>query len=328
MDHKGRNELRWSQLFHGSPDMTSERKYTQEEKVEMYTIWRTIVHDYTGCNLTKSRDKLMAIAGVAMQMKHAFHDDYCAGLWKCDLVEQLAWRVIHFRAPVSDPWYRAPSWAWPAVDGVVDLPPRLQHDRDHKLAIQDNGLHLVLENPIEKCGTLFFGSLTAEVELLRLEFVANHLEASPWTWTTRHADCRFFPDVPFDENDFRHLENKDMASPATGKHPVTLHKLIPVTTGDAATYRIAFVAALLRYEGSQGTSSEDGLITGHALALRPGSGGQANIFTRIGLVTFRDLAQPDWVKLQALRIPKVKDKGQQIAASDNRSEWSHIITIL
>jgi len=89
-------------------------------KLKVYRIWTIILRQYTRGDLTKPRDKLAAIAGIAKQMQTYFQgdDEYVAGLWKRHLIHQLLWQV-DLKWQKSRPRYRAPSWSWAAVDGEI-----------------------------------------------------------------------------------------------------------------------------------------------------------------------------------------------------------------
>ena len=77
-------------------------------------IWKEIVTKYTRCSLTKPRDKLIAISGLAKTLQMAYGGEYCAGLWKSAIIGQLAWRVQRrVRRPDI---YRAPTWTWASLD--------------------------------------------------------------------------------------------------------------------------------------------------------------------------------------------------------------------
>lgn len=81
-------------------------------------IWKSLVYWYSGCHLTKAGDKLVALSGVARAIQAKTGDQYCAGLWRNTLEQELCWTAVD---PQQRPQYRAPSWSWAAVDGPVDF---------------------------------------------------------------------------------------------------------------------------------------------------------------------------------------------------------------
>lgn len=80
--------------------------------------WLTVLEAYSGCNLTFSKDKLIAISGIARMMKEEMRCEYLAGLWRNDLEHQLLWSVVQpskLRRP------RKPSWSWISLDEPVQI---------------------------------------------------------------------------------------------------------------------------------------------------------------------------------------------------------------
>ena len=81
--------------------------------------WDEIVSAYTKCGLTKEKDKLIAISGIADCFEEKMKDDYLAGLWRSVLPYQLLWRVEDPASTRRPEEYRAPSWSWAAIEGEV-----------------------------------------------------------------------------------------------------------------------------------------------------------------------------------------------------------------
>ncbi|EDN99560.1 hypothetical protein SS1G_02414 [Sclerotinia sclerotiorum 1980 UF-70] len=57
-------------------------------------IWYNSVEIYTKANLTKASDKLVAISAIARELKPSMKSRYFAGLWRDNLVPQLAWNCF------------------------------------------------------------------------------------------------------------------------------------------------------------------------------------------------------------------------------------------
>ncbi|ESK82298.1 het domain protein [Moniliophthora roreri MCA 2997] len=82
-----------------------------------YNVWRAILEEYTARSLTKSRDRLNALAGVAEHFQWP-GSRYLAGLWSVELPWGLLWHID--APPRKRPTkYRAPSWSWAAIDGKI-----------------------------------------------------------------------------------------------------------------------------------------------------------------------------------------------------------------
>ncbi|KAK4107073.1 HET-domain-containing protein [Canariomyces notabilis] len=80
--------------------------------------WDHIVWKYTSRSLTMPKDRLLAISGIAKVYSEVLRSDYLAGLWRVDLLHDLAWMMC--QVPNKQPLQkRAPSWSWAAIDGMI-----------------------------------------------------------------------------------------------------------------------------------------------------------------------------------------------------------------
>jgi hypothetical protein len=81
----------------------------------LHMLWCSVVRDYTKRDLTKPSDRLIALSGVATQLRQIYSldkDQYIYGLWKPCLPEQLLWGFeedlrVHERKTDA-----GPSWSW------------------------------------------------------------------------------------------------------------------------------------------------------------------------------------------------------------------------
>lgn len=90
-----------------------------DDTSSLFSDWTYAVEFYSKAQLTYGSDKLVALAGIAQAVKHVAHlldEDYLAGLWRPLLVEGLLWGGQDTRRSQK---YRAPSWSWASVDGLV-----------------------------------------------------------------------------------------------------------------------------------------------------------------------------------------------------------------
>ncbi|KAH9885804.1 heterokaryon incompatibility protein-domain-containing protein [Cubamyces lactineus] len=97
--------------------------------------WADVLLNYTRRAVTKPKDKLTALAGVAEQfhgvLRHAgdvgvtalTSSRYLAGLWEPTLLNDLLWKrgvEVPLTARPSQ-YYLGPTWSWASVDGPVNL---------------------------------------------------------------------------------------------------------------------------------------------------------------------------------------------------------------
>ncbi|KAF2648074.1 HET-domain-containing protein [Lophiostoma macrostomum CBS 122681] len=119
----------WKQLL-DAPD----RRSVEDPYLQLFVDWNAILHTYSEAKLTVPTDKLVALSGLAKDMKQALdvirpgNHRYLAGLWEEQLREGLCWSVNDRETRPSG--YRAPSWSFAAIDGRTTfpmIPPAEQH---------------------------------------------------------------------------------------------------------------------------------------------------------------------------------------------------------
>jgi hypothetical protein len=86
--------------------------------------WSDIVWEYTSRSLTKSSDKLPALAGIIATLQQVIGDTCHAALWERHFVKLLLWNVkineaSGARAERPTKW-RAPSCSFASIDGCVE----------------------------------------------------------------------------------------------------------------------------------------------------------------------------------------------------------------
>lgn len=91
-----------------------------------HEVWESIVERYSITQLTKHKDRLVALVGIAQTMKSCIRGEYVAGMWQRYLASQLLWHVPPvfdkglFTYPSRRPTYepgdtRAPNFSWASV---------------------------------------------------------------------------------------------------------------------------------------------------------------------------------------------------------------------
>lgn len=81
--------------------------------------WTDIVDEYSATKLTVSSDRLTALAGVARRQAEAKPDEYLAGMWRSQLIDQLCWSVAEDEDTRKRPDWTAPTWSWASTDRKV-----------------------------------------------------------------------------------------------------------------------------------------------------------------------------------------------------------------
>lgn len=81
-----------------------------------YDRWVQWMGLYCQTYLTKGSDKLVAISALAKYTRAVLNDSYMTGLWRFAFVDQLVWFALDNSRPKD---YRAPSWSWASLDGLI-----------------------------------------------------------------------------------------------------------------------------------------------------------------------------------------------------------------
>jgi hypothetical protein len=106
--------------------------------------WRTILERYTGCNLTYSSDKLVAISGVANLLAHATGEDMVQGMWKRDVWRELLWHSRNVTWADNHKYRRldndSPSFSWASVGQAITF---YRYDRPNQTSMAARSVTLV-----------------------------------------------------------------------------------------------------------------------------------------------------------------------------------------
>jgi hypothetical protein len=286
------------------------------------------VASYTACNLTKSTDKLMAIASIASKMQKDFRilscdnnssydqEAYHVGIWQRGFVQQLAWKVTKWRPAAEPRVYRAPSWTWASVDGVVMPPVRVELQKDYEMEVwPPNGINLQLKKPSVPTGPVHFGSLTVKTALYSLKFKEPSSGKRDWEWVesdSRFQDvfCRLYLDQRPEESLFRD-DNIDSVE----------------ISGEKRTHTLKCLVAMLFYARDLGNRADSITFSGNGLAVRRISGSTIDMYSRFGLVEFHCLGGNAWNELRASMMTKRK-MPDEVTPSDDLPADRYIATIL
>jgi hypothetical protein len=150
------------------------RKYME------YRQWDEIVSAYTKCGLTKERDKLIAISGIAEIFRARIKDEYLAGLWRLLLPYQLLWRVEDPGSTRRPEDYRAPSWSWVAVEGEIKETFFVQQEDKVGKDICVNILNASVSTPNGNgLGIVTGGHITVSGRLAKGVLIQNRFPSSP-----------------------------------------------------------------------------------------------------------------------------------------------------
>lgn len=112
---------------------------------------------YSDTNMTKPEDKLVAISGLAKEVRKNTVDLFCAGVWRRDLINQLLWRVQTSQG-YGGILYRASSWSWASVDGKVTFIARMVIENYPEITVS-NVRTFGIESTPWSFGQISYGSM-------------------------------------------------------------------------------------------------------------------------------------------------------------------------
>lgn len=98
-----------------------------DNRRQSYKKWERVVQAFMRSDLTKASDKAISLSGIAEEFQeYIIKETYIAGFWKSTLAEELLWMIPRERQANGSPstrptQYRAPSWSWLSIDGIVHL---------------------------------------------------------------------------------------------------------------------------------------------------------------------------------------------------------------
>ncbi|OIW25322.1 HET-domain-containing protein [Coniochaeta ligniaria NRRL 30616] len=129
----------------------------------VHTTWLKLVQRYTGYQMTKSGDKLIALAGIVEVIRRMVERpeerQYHCGVFQTDIERSLLW---YSSDKIERRLERAPSWSWASTNGTLwflsleeDVKPRrlmvmkrVQHEDYFDKTISQPRCQLMVEAPI------------------------------------------------------------------------------------------------------------------------------------------------------------------------------------
>ena len=301
-----RIELNWRSAFHNGR-MEGNTTLSRYEKgdLQLDESWKAAVRSYSGCKLTRSEDKLMALAGIANVMRKASGQRYLAGLWgptapselwTSNIIDQLGWKVLNGSKSDGSPSVRydkwcAPTWSWASVNGEIILANRLRKDRHYTAEV-------VFASTQPDLQSVETGRVLAEHSMMILKGILVDLsfERSP-----------------------NHARRLDWQPAMASAKPVWCHTWLDegMMLQKSERQRFDFPVMLLACTRNHPPMTPEG-ISGHGIVLEPYSTG-VNHFARIGMIEFLGLSDQAWQMLSVgrdLALHKTPQSGKEGPKSD------------
>ena len=183
--------------FHGLPTKSIIKLL---ESADASALWKRIRQEYSEKHLTVATDKLTAFAGIARMVHKVLKspkEDYVAGLWRPELMNELLWeiytpreevKVIHKDHPSQ---YMAPSWSWASIDGPIWYPPSNNYNK-YQLDVYADIIEAKTfpqgdeYGPVDS-GFLIIRGLLFDVELTSSQDTSSKYPSRKWKASFTHA---------------------------------------------------------------------------------------------------------------------------------------------
>ncbi|KAF2826934.1 HET-domain-containing protein [Ophiobolus disseminans] len=170
--------------------------------------WQKVLLTYGRTEVTKERDRLIAVAGIATKFSSLLKDEWIAGLWRKTLPGDLLWYIdktrrmnkppppiddiiftkdlgitrthqVHLAERLTGKRYQAPSWSWASVLGDICMGFYTPDGSDNSM-IDILDVQLTPEDPSMPMSHLSHGKL-------RLRGTLYPLAMDPPDWTSESA---------------------------------------------------------------------------------------------------------------------------------------------
>ncbi|KAI8711492.1 HET domain-containing protein [Fusarium sp. LHS14.1] len=102
---------------------TASSASSPETQHQPYRSWYELVTQYCQKELTKAEDRFPAIWALAERFQQMTGDEYCAGLWRNDILTGLLFKRFQSRPskPHASLGLSTPSWSWAAIESRVEF---------------------------------------------------------------------------------------------------------------------------------------------------------------------------------------------------------------
>ncbi|KAK5054628.1 hypothetical protein LTR84_001519 [Exophiala bonariae] len=102
--------------------------------VERANRWDELALSYQNRHISKDKDRLSALSGLAHRFQSECLGDYLAGLWSNFALGMLLWEVKQGRKSTE---YVAPSWSWASFQGRLTRNDAIQHNSEFKAVLEE-----------------------------------------------------------------------------------------------------------------------------------------------------------------------------------------------
>ncbi len=152
---------------------------------EFHAEWFQIVEEYSGRQLTRQNDKLVALSGIATRIQQDSGYHYLAGLWRESLLLDLLWHIDPHENPMPPhpraKEYMAPTWSWASIPGRATSPLLLPDLAQVSLVEVLSVSIVTAEQDIAKTGSVSDGILIIKGKPKKIDDIRSERHANAGT---------------------------------------------------------------------------------------------------------------------------------------------------
>ena len=164
--------------------------------------WMRIAEMYSRLSLTFSKDRIVALSGIAKQASQRGRAGrYLAGVWEQDLAHQLCWEVYSNHKKPAE--YVAPSWSWLSIVGGIENPNRMDYSKHSDIDVEITESAITTADGTDQMGPVVSGYLKFNGRCVEMyaELVDSGSQKTPPTYalkTTGESVYIYGPKVRMD----------------------------------------------------------------------------------------------------------------------------------
>jgi hypothetical protein len=222
---------------------------------QAWGVWFRLIEEYTSRDMSFQSDKLPALSGVISALQKLICDTCLAGIWKSWFLQGLLWRLqdpdwdtyVFFpkKAQRAESW-RAPSWSFASVEGVV-LYTLLENDLGREIIAEllDCDVTPIGKNPL---GELKTGYAKIKGPVAAVFDVASQQSSKGRSCRVRMTDDRLAEGTVYFDIEVHPSLQVLMITPHTGI------AIIPVDVAEGTYTRVGAVSVYRVFDTGNGDS--------------------------------------------------------------------------
>lgn len=217
--------------------------------------WTFVVERYSELEFTYTRDKMIALSGLATFFKERTGARYVAGMWMEQLPFSLNWWSMsrQYQSQQLD-IYIAPTWSWASIHGEVRFPWNgglTEYSRSILCSVSEVRVDTVDNDP---AGRILAGQLTLQAPPSTTQAIESFCEADKRTSMymldrlKAHSDEHLEADLALTFADFQELKYRTDPEDAPFRCELVLHMIMLEASQSSPGFHVRVGASEFRLD--------------------------------------------------------------------------------